>query len=74
MSIIYKVMVNMWNGARGIASDSNDEEWNGVEYTDRAEAELALQRARKETANDMLVNYYFLDKIELYESEGVENE
>lgn len=67
MSVIYKVMVNMWNGARGIASDSNDEEYNGVEYTDRAEAELVLQRARKETAKDMLVNYCFLDKIEVYE-------
>lgn len=66
MSVIYKVMVNMWNGARGIASDSNDEEWNGVEYTDRAEAELALKKARKETANDMLVNYCFLDKVEVY--------
>lgn len=69
MGVIYKVMVNMWNGCRGIASDSNDEEYNGVEYTDRTEAELALQKARKETQNDMLVNYCFLDKIEVYESE-----
>ena len=69
MSIIYKVIVNMWNGSRGIASDSNDEEYDGVEYTDRAEAELALQKARKGTQNDMLVNYCFLDKIEVYESE-----
>ena len=71
MGVIYKVMVNMWNGCRGIASDSNDEEYNGVEYTDRAEAELALQKARKETQNDMLVNYCFLDKIEVYESEAI---
>ncbi|MBO7732945.1 MAG: hypothetical protein J6S67_10340 [Methanobrevibacter sp.] len=69
MSIIYKVMVNMWNGCRGIASDDNTEEYNGVEYTSRAEAELALQKARKETAQNMLVNYCYLDKIELYESE-----
>ena len=69
MGVIYKVMVNMWNGCRGIASDSNSEEYNGVEYTDKAEAELALQKARKETALDMLVNYCFLDKIEVYESE-----
>lgn len=67
MNIIYKVMVNMWNGHRGIASDDNTEEYNGVEYTNRAEAELALQKARKETAHDMLVNYCFLDKIEVYE-------
>jgi hypothetical protein len=67
MNVIYKVMVNMWNGARGIASDSNNEDWNGVEYTDRAEAELVLQQARKATAKDMLVNYCFLDKIEVYE-------
>lgn len=69
MSIIYKVMVNIWNGRRGIASDSNDEEYDGVEYTDKSEAELALQKAWKETERNMGVNYCFLDKIEVYESE-----
>ena len=69
MSVIYKVMVNMWNGCRGIANDDNTEEYDGVEYTDRAEADFALQKARKETAQNMLVNYCFLDKIEVYESE-----
>lgn len=64
---IYKVMVNVWNGSRGIASDDYNHEYDGVEYTSEKEAKLIKEKARKETFNDLLVNYIWIDRIEVIE-------
>ena len=64
--IEYKVMINIWNGARGITSDDYTEEYDGVTYFDEAKAREVLQKARQETKNDLSVNFCYLDKIEVY--------
>ena len=66
MKIIYEVMVNTWNGKRGISSDDCLEAYSGIEHDTGEAAEEELKKAREETKNDLLVNFLYIDKIERY--------
>ena len=66
MKIIYEVMVNTWNGKRGIASDDCIAAYSGIEHDTREAAQEELKKAREETKRDLLVNFLYIDKIERF--------
>lgn len=58
----YIVMINTWNGQRGIASDDYTGAYSGVEHDSEEAAKTELLEARKATRNNLLVNYCYIEK------------
>ena len=69
---IYKIMVNVWNGSNGIASDDYNEEYDGVEYTSEAEAKRILKKAWIKTKRGgAYKGMNVKDLLSLFESEFI---
>lgn len=68
MKTVYKVMINTWNGRPGISSDDFTDAYSGIEWEDEEEAKKELKEAREATKNNLMVNFCFIDKIEVYGS------